>query len=64
VYSGLDLGSLVAPPVYGWFLDHDAPRGMFVVVAAIMLAMIVTVIQVGRRVEPAPARVPATAPGG
>jgi MFS family permease len=64
VYSGLDLGSLVAPPVYGWFLDHDTPRGMFVVVAAIMVTMILTVIQVGRRTAPAPARLPAPAPGG
>jgi FSR family fosmidomycin resistance protein-like MFS transporter len=66
VYSGLDLGSLVAPPVYGWFLDHEAPRGMFVVVAAIMVVMIFTVVQVRRRAtpKPAPARVPAPAPGG
>ncbi len=64
VYSGLDLGSLVAPPVYGWFLDHETPRGMFVVVAVIMLAMILTVVQVGRRVAPAAARVPAPAAGG
>jgi MFS family permease len=65
VYSGLDLGALIVPPVYGWFLDHDAPRGMFAVVAVIMVAMILTVVQVGRRAEPAPApaRVPATAPG-
>jgi FSR family fosmidomycin resistance protein-like MFS transporter len=66
VYSGLDLGSLVAPPVYGWFLDHDAPRGMFVVIAAIMVVMMLTVVQVGRRAPraTAPARVPAPAPGG
>jgi MFS family permease len=65
VYSGLDLGSLVAPPVYGWFLDHGAPRGMFVVIAAIMVVMILTVVQVGRRAQaPAPVRVPAPAPGG
>jgi len=66
VYSGLDLGSLVAPPLYGWFLDSDVPRGMFVVIAAIMVAMILTVVQVRRRVAPpaAAARVPAPAPGG
>jgi MFS transporter, FSR family, fosmidomycin resistance protein len=64
VYSGLDLGSLIAPPIYGWFLDHDAPRGMFLVVAAIMVLMILTVAQVGRRVAPARVRVPAPAPGG
>jgi len=56
VYSGLDLGSLVAPPVYGWFLDRGEPRVMFVVVAAVMLVMIATVVQVRRRVAaPAPA---------
>jgi MFS family permease len=58
VYSGLDVGSLIAPPVYGWFLDHGAPRGMFVTIAALMLVMIATVVQVRRRVvrvQPAPA---------
>ena len=53
VYSGLDLGSLVAPPVYGWLLDRGQPRAMFVVIAAVMFVMIVTVIQVRRRVVPA-----------
>jgi MFS transporter, FSR family, fosmidomycin resistance protein len=58
VYSGLDVGSLIAPPAYGWFLDHGAPRGMFVTIAAVMLVMIATVVQVRRRVvaaQPAPA---------
>ncbi len=58
VYSGLDIGSLIAPPAYGWFLDHGAPRGMFVTIAAVMLVMIATVVQVRRRVvaaQPAPA---------
>jgi MFS family permease len=55
VYSGLDLGSLVAPPVYGWLLDRGQPRAMFVVIAAVMFVMIVTVIQVRRRVVPAAA---------
>jgi MFS family permease len=53
VYSGLDLGSLVAPPVYGWLLDRGQPRSMFVVIAAVMFVMIVTVIQVRRQVVPA-----------
>jgi MFS family permease len=56
VYSGLDVGSLIAPPVYGWFLDRGEPRGMFLVIAAVMLVMIATVVQVRRRVvAPAPA---------
>ena len=58
VYSGLDLGSLVAPPLYGRLLDLGEPRTMFVVIAGVMLVMIVTVIQVRRRV------VPAAAPAG
>jgi MFS family permease len=58
VYSGLDVGSLIAPPVYGWLLDREAPRLMFAVIAAVMLVMIATVVQVRRRVarpQPAPA---------
>src|SRR5256712_5067374 len=58
VYSGLDVGSLIAPPVYGWLLDRGEPRAMFVVIAAVMLVMIATVVQVRRRVvtaQPAPA---------
>jgi FSR family fosmidomycin resistance protein-like MFS transporter len=52
VYSGLDLGALVAPPVYGWLLDRREPRTMFVVIAGVMLVMIATVVQVRRRVAP------------
>jgi MFS family permease len=59
VYSGLDLGSLVAPPVYGWLLDRGQPRTMFVVIAAVMFVMILTVIEVRRRVVPATATAPA-----
>jgi MFS family permease len=56
VYSGLDVGSLIAPPVYGWCLDRGEPRGMFAIIAAVMLVMIFTVVQVRRRVvAPRPA---------
>jgi FSR family fosmidomycin resistance protein-like MFS transporter len=55
VYSGLDLGSLIAPPVYGWLLDRGEPRVMFAVVAGVMLVMIVTVVQIHRHGAPAPA---------
>jgi MFS family permease len=66
VYSGLDLGSLVAPALYGWFLDRGEPRTMFLVIAAIMLVMIVTVVHVRRQAvaKPAPARATAPATGG
>ena len=58
VYSGLDVGALIAPPVYGWLLDRGEPRAMFGVIAAVMVVMIATVVQVRRRVvraQPAPA---------
>lgn len=31
VYSGLDLGGAVAPFVFGWLLDHQQPRTVFIV---------------------------------
>jgi MFS transporter, FSR family, fosmidomycin resistance protein len=58
VYSGLDLGSLVAPLVYGWLLDRGEPRAVFVTAAVIMAVTIVTVVQVRRRAQPVAA--PAT----
>jgi MFS family permease len=52
VYSGLDLGSLGAPLVYGWLLDRGEPRAVFVTAAVIMAVTIVTVVQVRRRARP------------
>jgi MFS family permease len=49
VYAGLDLGSLVMPPVYGWLLDRGEPRAVFVVAAVLMALTMLTVLEVGRR---------------
>ena len=49
VYSGLDLGTLVMPPIYGWLLDRGAPRAVFVVAAVLMALTMLTVLEVGRR---------------
>ncbi len=49
VYSGLDLGTLVMPPIYGWLIDRGQPRAVFVVAAILMALTILTVLQVGRR---------------
>ena len=49
VYSGLDLGTLVMPPVYGWLIDRGEPRAVFVVAAGLMALTILTVLEVGRR---------------
>jgi MFS family permease len=56
VYSGLDVGSLLAPMVFGWMLDHDLPRAVFACVAVLLLVTILTVVQVRRGAVPATAR--------
>jgi MFS family permease len=48
VYSGLDIGSTLAPIWFGLMLDHAMARGVFVAIGALFLAAIGTVIQVKR----------------
>jgi MFS family permease len=48
VYSGLDLGSAITPPFFGFLLDHHLPRLIFVVTAGILLLAISTAFVVGR----------------
>ena len=56
VYSGLDLGSLLMPPVYGWLLDRGEPRGIFLVATGLLVLTSLTVFEVRRRAVLAPAR--------
>lgn len=49
VYSGLDVGGLVGPLLFGWFLDRGRPGWVFTGAAIIMLLAIVTVSGVRRR---------------
>ncbi|MGH7354623.1 MAG: MFS transporter [Candidatus Rokuibacteriota bacterium] len=56
VYSGLDLGSSLTPLAFGLLLDRGEPRVIFLAVAALMLATIVTVVQVRRSAVLAAAR--------
>jgi MFS family permease len=53
VYSGLDLGSSAGPLLFGWLLDHDAPRALFLTIAAGLALTIATVVEVRRRTPPA-----------
>ena len=62
VYSGLDLGAAVTPPVLGFFLDRGEPRMVFVLAATALALTIATAFRVGKaraarmtRAEPAPA---------
>jgi predicted MFS family arabinose efflux permease len=42
VYSGLDAGLAVSAPIFGWLMDHDLPRSIFIGAAmAMMLAMLI-----------------------
>jgi MFS transporter, FSR family, fosmidomycin resistance protein len=52
VYSGLDLGSLFTPLVFGWLLDRGEPRAVFMASAVLMLVTIITVVQVRRQSTP------------
>jgi len=49
VYSGLDVGTLVMPPIYGWLIDRGEPQAIFFVAAALMALTMLTVLEVGRR---------------
>jgi len=55
VYSGLDLGSTVAPVAVGALLDHGDPRLLFTAVAVFLFLAIGTVLQVRRSVRAAAA---------
>ena len=50
VYSGLDLGSAVTPPVLGWFLDRGVPQMVFVLAAAALLLTVATVLGLKRNI--------------
>jgi len=46
VYSGLDVGSTIAPIWFGAMLDHGMGRGMFFAIATTLLVAIGTVIRI------------------
>jgi FSR family fosmidomycin resistance protein-like MFS transporter len=49
VYSGLDLGGAVTPPVLGIFLDRGEPRMVFLFSAVALACTIATALGLGRR---------------
>ena len=50
VYSGFDLGSSTAPLLFGALIDHQAPQGVFLAIAAAFALAVPTVMQVQHRV--------------
>lgn len=56
VYSGLDLGSVLAPVYFGWLLDHGHPQAVFFTASGVFLVTILTVLKLpARKVAPVPA---------
>jgi MFS family permease len=49
VYSGLDVGFMVAPVVAGWLVDHGHIRSVFVFIAVSLLLAIVFAWRVSER---------------
>ena len=49
VYSGLDLGSGVAPPLIGWLIDTGRPQWVYLTSASALLLCAVSMILLGRR---------------
>jgi MFS family permease len=53
VYSGLDVGSMVTPVVFGWLIDRGQPAAVFYAVVAVLALSILTVLKLpGRRTSP------------
>jgi MFS family permease len=49
VYSGLDVGAIVGPVAFGWYIDHNVPRMVFISVALCMLLTIATIASLPQR---------------
>jgi MFS transporter, FSR family, fosmidomycin resistance protein len=50
VTTGLHVGGMISPVIFGQFLDHGHPRAVFLFVAACALAAVATVVFGSRRV--------------
>lgn len=44
VYSGLDVGSMATPVLYGWLLDRALAAELFYAVFGVLLLTVVTVL--------------------
>ena len=49
VYSGLDVGSMATPVLYGWMLDRALASGVFYTVFAMLLLTVATVLYLPAR---------------
>ena len=49
VYSGIDVGSMVMPVLFGWMLDQSMPRGVFLVMVLALAMTVGTVLTLPTR---------------
>jgi MFS transporter, FSR family, fosmidomycin resistance protein len=54
VTTGFNIGGIVSPLVFGWLMDNNNPRGVFLVVAAVSLISVITVLAIPKRRAHAP----------
>lgn len=53
VYSGLDLGAAISPPIFGWLIDHGQARWVFFLVGVVVALSVLTIVTLERRAAPA-----------
>ncbi|HEX2512490.1 MAG TPA: MFS transporter, partial [Xanthobacteraceae bacterium] len=53
VTTGFNIGGIVSPLVFGWLMDNNNPRGVFLVVAAVSLISVITVLAIPKPRPPA-----------
>lgn len=46
VYSGLDIGQAVSPLLFGWLMDHQSWRAVFIGLALVQLLLVFTALRV------------------
>jgi MFS family permease len=49
VSTGFNIGGVVAPPMFGYVLDHADPRALYTITALVSLLTVATVLETGRR---------------
>ncbi len=51
VYSGLDVGMAIGPPVFGVLMDRGWPAGVWIAIAALQVLLVGSVVRLGRSVR-------------
>jgi MFS family permease len=52
IYCGLDIGAATTPTLYGWFLDLDQPRWIFLSSGSLLLLAALLVVVTARFMVP------------